>query len=75
MSVQISLTLPDFLFKSVKKRSKEHGFRSVQEDLLQCARDKIFLENLPRYERVMREMQKEGKMSKEDLFAWLDNPK
>ena len=75
MSVQISLTIPDTLFKSVKKQSKEHGFRSVQEYMLQCARDKIFLENLPRYERIAQGMENEKTMTKKEFLAWLENPK
>lgn len=52
------------------------GFRSTQEVLLQCARDKIFLENLPRYERIARELEngKGTTSTKEEFLRWLKNP-
>lgn len=55
---QISLTIPDEMLNTVKKRAKAEGFRNVQEYLLQALRDKWFLDNLPRYEKLAADLDK-----------------
>lgn len=71
---QISLAIPDGMLAAAKKRAKAEGYRSVQEYLLQALRDKWFMDNLPRYERIYREA-KEGKgyrMTAEEFAEYSD---
>ncbi len=69
---QISLTIPDGMLSTAKRKAKTEGYRSVQEYLLQALRDKWFMDNLPRYERIFNEM-KSGKgysMTPEEFTHW-----
>lgn len=57
---QISLSIPDPMLATARKKAKAEGYRSVQEYLLQALRDKWFMDNLPRYERIYKDL-KAGK--------------
>jgi len=72
MSPQISLAVPDPLLEKLRARTREQGFRSVQEQILQMIRDQFFLDNLDRYKRIEREMGngKRHRMSVDEFRAW-----
>jgi len=57
---QISVAIPDGMLKTAQKKAKQEGYRSVQEYMLQALRDKWFMDNLPKYERILDEV-KAGK--------------
>jgi len=64
---QISLTIPENLFKASKEYSKEFGYRNIQEFILELIRKKVFFEKIERYQKIEREMI-EGKKVKTELW-------
>jgi hypothetical protein len=69
---QISLSIPEGMLKAAKAKAKAEGHRSVQEYILQCMRDKWFMDRLPHYERIAKELD-EGKGTTttiEEFKAW-----
>jgi hypothetical protein len=71
MSKQISLTIPETMFRSAQKMAKKEGYRSVQEFVLQLMRDRFFLQNLPRYQRIASELD-EGKGTRMTVEEFLE---
>ncbi len=72
MNQQINLTIPKTMLDRAKKQAKEDGYRTVQEYILQSLRDKWFLENLPRYDAIAKELD-EGKgteMTLDEFKQW-----
>ena len=57
---QISVTLPDVLYKEGKKYAKEAGYRSIQEVITDTLRRKVLGKELEEYENISKEM-REGK--------------
>lgn len=55
---QISLTLPEPLFKMSSEYSKEYGYRSLQEFILDLIRKNVILKNLDRYREIEERMKK-----------------
>ena len=53
---QISLTMPENLFKASKEYSKEFGYRNIQEFILEVIRKKVFFEKIERYQKIEKEM-------------------
>jgi Arc/MetJ-type ribon-helix-helix transcriptional regulator len=64
--MQISLAIPEPMLKAAQRKARAEGYRSVQEYILQALRDKWFIDNLPRYERIAKELE-EGKGTKMTL--------
>ncbi len=56
MSKQISLTIPEALFSASRKYSKEMGYRSTQEFILDLVRRKVLLDEEERMRRLEEEM-------------------
>jgi len=63
---QISLTLPEPLFEISSEYSKEYGYRSVQEFILDLIRKKVVLKNLERYKEIEEKMKKGIEVKKFD---------
>jgi metal-responsive CopG/Arc/MetJ family transcriptional regulator len=57
---QISLSMPENLFKASNDYTKELGYRSLQEFILELIRNKVMLENIGRYNNIEKDM-KAGK--------------
>ena len=57
---QISLSIPETLFKASKDYTQELGYRNIQEFILEFLRKKVILDNLERYRGIEQEM-KSGK--------------
>jgi|GEM_PF-748123 metal-responsive CopG/Arc/MetJ family transcriptional regulator len=57
---QISLSMPETLFKASSDYSEEFGYRSVQEFILELVRNKVVLERIERYKEIENQM-KAGK--------------
>lgn len=57
---QISLSMPENLFKASKDYTKELGYRNLQEFILELLRKRVMIENIDRYQRIERDM-KAGK--------------
>ena len=57
---QISLSMPENLFKASKNYTKELGYRNLQEFILELVRKKVMLDNIERYNKIEQEM-KAGK--------------
>ena len=53
---QISLAIPEGMLRTAKQKAKAEGYRSVQEYMLQALRDKWFIDNLSRYERIAKDL-------------------
>jgi hypothetical protein len=73
---QISLTMPEQLFLFSKKQSEDLGYRNVQEYLLELVRDRIFLKNLPEYEKIVARMKKGigvKKMTQSEAIEYFKN--
>jgi hypothetical protein len=49
---QISVSMPDVLFKASKDYSQEFGYKNIQEFILELLRDKVLLENIQRYQTI-----------------------
>lgn len=52
MTKQISLAMPETLFEASKEYSKELGYRSMQEFVLELVRNKVIVENINRYREI-----------------------
>ena len=46
---QISLSMPENLFKASKDYTRELGYRNLQEFILELVRNRIMFENIDRY--------------------------
>ena len=57
---QISLSMPERLFKASKKYTDEFGYKNLQEFILELLRKKVMLERMERYKSIEEEM-KAGK--------------
>ncbi len=55
---QISLTMPETLFKASNEYYQELGYRSLQEFIVDLLRKKVILENLERYREIEERMKK-----------------
>lgn len=53
---QISLTIPENLFKASREYSKEFGYKNIQEFILELIRKKVFFEKIERYQKIEKEM-------------------
>jgi len=53
---QISLSMPETLFKASEEYTHEFGYRSLQEFILELLRKKIVLERMERYKQIEEEM-------------------
>ena len=49
---QISLSMPENLFKASKDYTKELGYRNLQEFILELVRKKVMLDNIDRYKKI-----------------------
>jgi len=58
---QISLTMPEKLFKASKEYTSEFGYRNLQEFILELLRKKVILERITRYKKIEEEMKKNPK--------------
>jgi metal-responsive CopG/Arc/MetJ family transcriptional regulator len=56
MNKQISLTLPETLFKASKEYSEAMGYRSTQEFIVDVVRRRVLLDEEERLRRVEEEM-------------------
>ncbi len=69
---QISLVIPEVLYKESKQYSEEYGYKSVQEFILDVIRRKIILEKIDRYKKIEEEMRKHGKrMTQKQAVSYL----
>ena len=57
---QISLSMPENLFKASKDYTQELGYRNLQEFILELIRKKVMLESVERYKKIEQSM-KSGK--------------
>ncbi len=55
---QISLAIPDALFKASKEYIEEFGYKNLQEFILDLMRRKIIMENTERYMEIEARMKK-----------------
>ncbi|MFH0986437.1 MAG: hypothetical protein V1911_00140 [Candidatus Micrarchaeota archaeon] len=70
---QISLTIPEVLLKESEEHSKEYGYKTVQEFILDVLRKKLIIENVERYRQIELEMITSGKkMSQKQALDYLD---
>ena len=53
---QISLTLPENLLAESKQYSKAHGYRNLQELIVELVRNKVIMEKVERYESIKKDM-------------------
>jgi len=77
MNKQISLTLPDTLFRASKEYSREMGYRSTQEFILDLVRRKVLLDEEERMRRLEEEMDNDPNVktfkTKEEAIRHLDS--
>ena len=57
---QISLSMPETLFKASSDYTNKFGYRSLQEFILELLRNKVVLERVERYKQIEEQM-KTGK--------------
>ncbi|MDP2750202.1 MAG: ribbon-helix-helix domain-containing protein [Nanoarchaeota archaeon] len=73
---QISMSMPENLLKASKEYSEEHGYRSIQEFMVELLRNKVMMENIQRYKEIERNMAKGKsvkKLSQKDAVSYLKN--
>jgi ATP-dependent Lon protease len=73
---QISLTMPENLFKASKDYTRELGYRNIQEFILELLRKKVMFEKIKRYDDIEKEMKKGKNMkkfNKEGAVKYLEN--
>jgi metal-responsive CopG/Arc/MetJ family transcriptional regulator len=58
MNKQMSLTIPETLFRASKEYSDELGYRSLQEFIVDLMRRRVILENVERYREIEERMKK-----------------
>lgn len=77
MNKQISLTVPETLFKASKAYSKEMGFRNVQEFILDSLRQRTMITEDARLRRIEETMDRDQGIktfkTKEEALAHLDS--
>ncbi len=72
-SKQISVTMPMNLFKASLEYSREHGYKNIQEFLLDEIRKKVMAERIARYEEIEKQIDREAKaMSKKEAIEYLE---
>ncbi|MCD6522284.1 MAG: hypothetical protein J7K68_00915 [Candidatus Diapherotrites archaeon] len=70
---QISVTMPMNLFKASKEYSQEHGYKNIQEFILDVIRKKIMAKRIARYEKIEAQIDREARaMSKKEAIAYLE---
>jgi len=76
MNKQISLVLPETLFKASKAYSHEMGYRSLQEFVLDLMRRKVLLDEAEEMDTLEAEMDNNPNIkifkTKEEALAHLD---
>ncbi len=65
---QISLSIPEGLFKASKEYSKVYGYKNIQEIILELLRQRVFFENNERYEQIEKSMKKSKTFSQEEAI-------
>ncbi|NOZ80336.1 MAG: hypothetical protein GXP63_01570 [DPANN group archaeon] len=70
---QISLSIPENLFKATKAYSKDFGYKNMQELLLDLLRKRIILENIRRYEDIEKRMKpkKTKRFNQKEAIAFI----
>lgn len=68
---QISLTLPEVLFKESREYIKEYGYKNVQELVLDLLRQKVLIEKVERYKKIDQELDKQKGMSQKEAIKYL----
>lgn len=63
---QISLTLPENLYKASKEYFYEFGYRNLQEFIVDMLRRKVILKNFDRYKEIEERMKKNKGVRKFD---------
>jgi hypothetical protein len=58
---QISLTLPDNLFRASQKYTEEFGYRNMQELILELIRERMLAEKIARYREIENSMKSKAK--------------
>ena len=70
MNQQLNLTIPQPMLKRVQQKTKEDGYRSAQEYILQAVRDKWFLENIGAYQAIAKGIDPKKRMSVSEFAVW-----
>ena len=77
MNKQISLTVPQALFKASKEYSVELGYRSIQEFILDLVRKRVFLDEEERLLKIEKEMDNDPNVktfkTKKEALKYLDD--
>jgi len=69
---QISLTIPDGLFKASQKYTDEFGYRNMQELILELMRERMLAEKIARYKAIEENMKgKSRKLTKARALEYL----
>jgi len=57
---QISLSMPEKLFRASKEYTQEYGYKNIQEFILELLRKRVILNRVERYSKIEAQM-KSGK--------------
>lgn len=69
---QISLTVPESLFRASQKYTEEFGYRNMQELILELMRERMLAEKIARYKAVEEGMKgKSRKLTKAQALEYL----
>lgn len=70
---QISLTMPETLFKASREYTEEFGYKNIQEFILDLVRKTVLLKNLVRYREIEKKMEqgKAKRFSQKDADRYL----
>ena len=70
---QISLTLPNVLYKTSKKYVEKQGYKNIQELVLDLLRKRIDDENIKRYDRISKQLDKQKGMTQKEAIKYFKN--
>jgi len=72
---QISLSLPEQLFKAAKEYTNEFGYKNLQEFILALLRKRVIMERVERYQSIEEDMKAGNakRFNQKDAVKYLKN--
>ena len=71
---QISLSMPEMLFKATQEYTKTFGYKNLQEFILDLLRHRVMLNNMEKYRKIEEKMDKKARsMSQKEAIEFINN--
>lgn len=56
--MNINLAMPELLFEASKEHSKQYGYRTIQEFILELVRQEVIMKDVQRLKKIEEKMDK-----------------